>query len=71
MNKEEKHLDWMKHKYKWHCVGDIIMLPIIISLWYLGYENGFWVVLVLYVINEFCFAATMKTLSRLAGLKDY
>jgi len=50
MATKKQYFEWMKHKHWIHQVGDLTMLPIIIVLWHLEYNIGFWIVLILYIL---------------------
>ena len=71
MATQKQYFEWMKHKHWIHQIGDLTMLPIMIVLWYLGYNNGFWIILILYILNEIAYVSSMNKIKRLAGMEEW
>ena len=61
-------LEYLKFRFKWHVISCMMDVPILILLWYLNYKTGFWIMLVLSILNEFSFADTYKDLKEKVGL---
>ena len=50
MNKKEILLEVWKTRMYCHEIGEILVVPTLILLWFLGYKVVFWIMLVMWII---------------------
>ena len=62
--------EYLKFRYKMNIISSILDIPILILLWWLGYTTGFWILLVLLILNELVFASFVKNWEEELGLRD-
>ncbi len=70
MNQKERVYDYMRMRTKTHTFASIVDVPILILLWYLNYKTGFWIVLVLLILNEISMGSSMLKYKRALGLME-
>ncbi len=68
MKKEDKHFEWLKHRYKWDTISGILTFPFLIIMYYLGYKTATWVFFSLMILNEILVVQKYREISEKAGM---
>ena len=69
MKKQDKYFELYKLKEQKRWKENILDVPILVLLWYLGYSLGFWILVSLIFLNALCHVYEMGKLREKAELK--